>query len=75
MREVIEKPPVPKSLRFLYYNKLGAPVLRLITRRWVSKLVGRYLDGRLSRRKIKKYVKKHGIDMSAFSNVILMTER
>lgn len=66
MREVIEKPPVPKSLRFLYYNKLGAPVLRLITRRWVSKLVGRYLDGRLSRRKIKKYVKKHGIDMSAF---------
>lgn len=62
----MEKPPVPKSLRFLYYNKLGAPVLRLITRRWVSKLVGRYLDGRLSRRKIKKYVKKHGIDMSAF---------
>lgn len=66
MREIIEKPPVSKSLRFLYYSKLGAPALRLITRRWVSKLAGRYLDGRLSRRKIKKYIKKHGIDMSAF---------
>lgn len=66
MREVVEKPQTPKSLRFLYCNPLGAPLLYLLTRRWVSKVVGSYLDGGLSRRKIKKYVRKHGIDMSCF---------
>lgn len=50
----------------MYYNPLGKPILRLMTSRWVSKLAGKYLDGKLSRRKIKKYVKKHGIDMSCF---------
>ena len=66
MRETIDKPPVPRELKFLYYNVLGAPILRLMTSRWVSKLAGRYLDGKLSRGKIKKYIKKHGIDMSQF---------
>lgn len=66
MRETVDKPPVPRALKFLYYNILGAPVLRLMTSRWVSKLAGRYLDGGLSRGKIKKYIKKHGIDMSQF---------
>lgn len=66
MRETIDKPPVPCELKFLYYNVLGAPILRLMTSRWVSKLAGRYLDGKLSRGKIKKYIKKHGIDMSQF---------
>ena len=66
MRETVDKPPVPSELKFLYYNRLGAPVLRLMTSRWVSKLAGRYLDGRLSRGKIKKYIKKHAIDMSQF---------
>ena len=66
MRETLEKPSVPKSLRFLYYNRLGAPMLRLLTSRWVSKLAGSYMDGRLSKHKIKKYVKKHGIVMSDY---------
>lgn len=66
MRETLEKPSVPKSLRFLYYHRLGAPMLRLLTSRWVSKLAGSYMDGRLSRHKIKKYVKKHGIVMSDY---------
>lgn len=66
MREFVPQPKTPSSLKFLYYNPLGAPILRLMTARWVSKLAGSYLDGRLSRRKIKKYIKKHGIDMSQF---------
>lgn len=66
MREVVEKPQTPKSLKFLYYSRFGGLILRLISRRWLSKLAGRYLDGRASRRKIKKYIKKHGIDMSQF---------
>ena len=66
MREIVEKPQVPKSLRFLYYTRFGGLCLRLINRRWLSKLVGRHLDGRLSRRRIKKYIKKNGIDMSQY---------
>ena len=40
--------------------------MRIINRRWLSKLVGRHLDGRFSRRKIKKYIRKNNIDMSEF---------
>ncbi len=40
--------------------------MRLINRRWLSKLVGKYMDSKLSRKKINKYIEKHGIDMSEF---------
>ena len=66
MRTTIEQPKTPKSLKFLYCNVFGLPILRLMTARWVSKLAGAYLDSRLSRRKIKKYIKKHAIDMSDY---------
>lgn len=66
MRERVEKPQVDKSLKFLYYTRFGGLCLRLINRRWLSKLVGHHLDGKLSRRKIKKYIKKHDIDMSQY---------
>ena len=54
------------ALKFLYYTKIGGAVLKLLTARWVSKAAGKFLDSRLSRRKIKKYVKKHGIDMTLY---------
>ncbi|MGN1052267.1 MAG: phosphatidylserine decarboxylase [Candidatus Scatosoma sp.] len=54
------------ALKFLYNTKLGGAILKLLTARWVSKAAGKYLDSRFSRRKIKKYVKKHGIDMSLY---------
>lgn len=66
MRTTIEQPKTPKSLKFLYCNVFGLPILRLMTARWVSRLAGAYLDSRLSRRKIKKYIKKHAIDMSDY---------
>ena len=54
------------ALKFLYFSKFGGAILKLLTARWVSKAAGKYLDSRFSRRKIKKYVKKHGIDMSLY---------
>lgn len=66
MREVVDKPKVPKSLRFLYYNRFGGLLLRLITRRWVSRLAGAYLDSRLSRGKIKRYIRKNNIRMEDY---------
>ncbi|MDE7464107.1 MAG: phosphatidylserine decarboxylase [Clostridiales bacterium] len=66
MRETREQPATPKSLKFLYNTAFGSLVLRLISRRWLSKLTGKYMSSRLSKPKIKKYIKKHNIDMSCF---------
>ena len=54
MREKYKEPTPPKSLRFLYRSRLGAPLLRLLSGRVISKIVGKYLDGRHSRRRNKK---------------------
>lgn len=66
MREKYQEKSPPKSLRFLYRSRWGAPVLRLMSGRFISKLAGKYLDGRLSRRRIKKFIKNNSIDMSQF---------
>ena len=68
MREILEKKDLitPKSVKFLYNNKIGNIVLFILTRRWISKIVGKYLDSKLSKKRIKKYVKKNSIDMSLY---------
>ena len=66
MREIHKEGTPPKSLRFMYRSKWGLPLLRILSGRFVSKLVGKYMDGRLSKHRIKKYVKKNGIDMSEY---------
>ncbi len=68
MREKYKEPTPPKSLRFLYRSKLGAPLLRILSGMTISKIVGKYLDGKFSRRRIKKYVKKNSIDMSQYES-------
>lgn len=40
--------------------------MRIVTRRWASKLVGAYFNSRLSRHRIKRYVKKNGIVMDDY---------
>ena len=64
MREIYKEGTPPKSVRFLYKSKIGAPLLRLLTCRFVSRLAGKYLDSRVSRRKIKGYVKRHTNNLS-----------
>lgn len=66
MREISEKGGDAPSVKFLYETKAGGLVLRLITRRWLSRLVGAYLDGRLSKCMIKGYVKRHQIRTEDF---------
>lgn len=68
MREIVKKEALrpAASLRFLYCNKLGLPLLKLLTCRAVSKAAGRFLDSRLSRGLIKGYVRRHAIDMSQY---------
>ncbi len=67
MRNILPPEEKPKkSLRFLYYNPFGGLVLKLLTRRWISKLAGKYLDSRLSKGMIKKYIRNNGIDMDLY---------
>lgn len=56
------------SLRFLYGTFIGRIILRLLISRWVSKLCGAFMDSRLSKPLIKRFVKKNGIDLSQFES-------
>ena len=54
------------SIRFLYNTAFGRLCLKVIKRRWLSRLCGKYLDSRLSKHLIKKFVKKNNIDLSQY---------
>ncbi|MBE6944793.1 MAG: phosphatidylserine decarboxylase [Ruminococcaceae bacterium] len=54
-----------KLLTFLYRTPLGRLILRPLCAPVVSRVVGRYMDSRASRRLIAPFVRKHGIDLSA----------
>ena len=68
MRKVLKKEDLvtPKSVKFLYNNIFGNLILFVSTRRWVSKIVGKYLDSKHSKRRIKKYIASNSIDMTQF---------
>jgi len=68
MRRILKKEDLitPKSVKFLYNNIFGNLLLFLLTRRWISRVVGWYLDSKLSKRRIKKYISNNSINMSLF---------
>ena len=51
-----------KTLSFLYDSVLGRCILKLLTKRFVSNLIGFYMNSKLSRLKIKKFVEKNNIN-------------
>lgn len=55
-----------RSLRFLYRTLPGRLCLKLLTARWISKVAGAFLNTRLSKPMIKRFVKKNGIDLNDF---------
>ncbi|MBR5272566.1 MAG: phosphatidylserine decarboxylase [Clostridia bacterium] len=57
-----------KWLRFLYRNFFGRLILKLLVCRFVSKIVGWYMNSRLSTRMIKGFVEKNKIDMTQYEN-------
>ena len=54
------------TLSLLYNNVIGRFFLLLLTRRWVSNLGALYLKSPLSKRRIKKMLKKHEIDLNEY---------
>ena len=56
------------ALRFLYRTVPGRVCLKLLTARWISKLCGAFLDSRLSKPLIRRFVEGNGIDLSQFES-------
>lgn len=51
-----------KTLNFLYGTFVGRIVLKILTRRWISNLIGIYMNSSLSKHKIKKFIDKNNIN-------------
>ena len=66
--EVLVKDDAKKSQKFLYRTFLGRVLLKILTRPFVSRLVGKYKSGRASARGVKKFIAKNNIDMSDYEN-------
>lgn len=54
------------AVKFLYTSFLGRIILKLITCPFVSKLVGKYMNSKLSIKRINKTIKDNNIDMSLY---------
>lgn len=67
-KKLIKIEPDSKSLRFLYHTAPGRILLKLLIRPGLSKLVGKYMDTRLSKIHIKGFIKNAGIDMSEYED-------
>ena len=57
-----------KTLNFLYDNLFGRILLKLLTCKFVSTLIGIHMNSKLSIPKIKKYIKENNIDISIYEN-------
>ena len=54
------------GLRFLYNTLVGRACLKVAASRTLSKIVGSFMDSRLSKPLIKSFVKKNGINLDDF---------
>lgn len=57
---------ISKSQKFLYRTFLGRILVKLLIRPFLSKLVGAYMNSGLSKRKIKKFIKKNSINIEEY---------
>lgn len=55
-------------LNFLYNTVLGRMILKVLTRPFLSKACGKFLDSGLSKPLIRGFVKKNGIDIAQLEN-------
>lgn len=54
------------SLRFLYHTFIGRLALKPLVSRTFSKMMGKFMDSRLSKPMIKRFVKKNNINLDDF---------
>ena len=57
-----------KGLNFLYSNIFGRIILKVMTTKTIANLYAKYMNSKLSTRKIKKFIKKNNINMDEYVN-------
>ena len=63
--EIIEEKS-PKGANFLYKNPVGRIILKLATKRFISKIGGFYMNRKISTKHIKNFIKDNNINMSEY---------
>ena len=63
---VLENIKYPKSVKFLYETLIGRIILKILTRPFISKIMGLFMDSSFSKFYIKKFIEKNNIDMSVY---------
>lgn len=53
-------------IKFLYTSILGRLILKLVTCKFISSLVGKYMNSKLSIKRINKTIKENNIDMNLY---------
>ena len=55
-----------KSLKFLYNTSIGRCILKILTTKIIANIYAKYMNSKLSKIKIKKFIKKNNIDMEEY---------
>ena len=58
-----------RCLAVLYGKAWGRAIIKPLTARWPSRFMGWFMSSRASCLFIKRFIRKHGIDMSQFEDV------
>lgn len=66
MRERVAKEAPSRGVRILYETRFGGLCLRILSARWISRLVGAFQSSMFSRPLIKRFIKRHGIRMEEY---------
>ena len=54
------------TLKFLYHNKIGRIILKPFTCKWFTNIGALYMNSKLSKHRIKKFIKNNNIDMNDY---------
>ncbi len=61
------KRPEDRSLKFLYNTFIGRLILKIATTKFVANLYAKYMNSKLSKRKIKRFIKNNNINMDDYT--------
>lgn len=65
-KKQVYESPKSKFLLFLYHTIIGRIILKIIYHKWISNVVRLFLNSRLSKPLIKKYINNYKIDMTKY---------
>jgi Phosphatidylserine decarboxylase len=56
-------------LKLLYNNIIGRITLKVLTQKWVNDIGAKYMSSKLSKKRIKKFIKKNKLNMNEYDEI------